>query len=68
MKEILKKDGISEERLKFAELLASLLTDFYKHITELTKFLKKEESISIEKRERLWEIAKNELFSERVEA
>ena len=28
----------------------------------------KEEPISIEKRERLWEIAKNELFSERVEA
>ncbi|MDD5689188.1 MAG: hydrogenase iron-sulfur subunit, partial [Caldisericia bacterium] len=68
VKEILKKEGISEERLKFAELLASLLTDFYKHITELTKFLKKEEPISIEKRERLWEIAKNELFSERVEA
>jgi len=68
VKEILNKEGISPERLKFAELLASLLTDFYKHITELTKFLKKEEPISTEKRERLWEIAEKELFTERIGA
>lgn len=67
VKEILFKEGISEERLRFSELLTSLLTDFYKHITELTKFLKKEEPISLEKRERLWEIADKELFLEKVE-
>jgi len=51
---VLKKHDIEEERIYFAETLASQLTDYYKGITYLMKFLKKESKpISNENRNKL---------------
>ena len=63
VKEILKSAGIDEERIKFAELLASLLTDFYKYVAELVRYTKKEvQPLTEEQKTRLNEIIENELF------
>lgn len=42
VRNILKEVGSDGERITFTELLASLLTDYYKTITNLIKFAKKE--------------------------
>jgi coenzyme F420-reducing hydrogenase delta subunit len=59
---VLEEEGVSPERIRFSELLASLLTDFYKNVTSLVKLAKKEaEPITPEQRERLGERAKGPL-------
>lgn len=67
VKKILEDEGISGERIRFSELLASLLTDFYKNVTDLVKVIRKDlEPITYEQREKLWDIAQNELFKDKV--
>jgi len=67
VKKLLEQEGISGERVRFSELLASLLTDFYKNVTEIVKLIKKDlEPIPDDTREKLWEIAQKELFAEKV--
>jgi heterodisulfide reductase subunit A len=59
---VLEEEGVSPERIRFSELLASLLTDFYKNVTSLVKLAKKEaEPITPEQRERLGQRAKGPL-------
>lgn len=42
--QVMRQLGVNENRIYFAELLASLLTDYYKAITNLLKYAKKEAS------------------------
>ena len=54
VRQILKEEGLEIERLRYSELLTSLLTDFFKHVAALAKFVKREAPlISPEIRERL---------------
>ncbi|MDI6869420.1 MAG: FAD-dependent oxidoreductase [Coprothermobacterota bacterium] len=60
VQEILKEEGAEAERLKYAELLTSLLTDFFKNVAALVKYVKREvPQISPEVRERIKERAQN---------
>jgi heterodisulfide reductase subunit A len=58
---VLEEEGIAPERIHFSELLASLLTDFYKNVTSLVKLARKEEPITTEQRERLGQRARSPL-------
>jgi heterodisulfide reductase subunit A len=60
VQQILKDEGVDPERLKSAELLTSLLTDFFKYVASLVKFVKREvPQIPPEVRERIRERAQN---------
>ena len=60
VREILQEEGLEGERLVHAELLTSLLTDFFKYVASLVKYVKKEvPPISPEVRERIKERAQN---------
>ncbi len=67
VRKILEAEGIEPDRVRYAEFITPMLSDFTQSVNFMTRYLKREvEPISEEKRKKLWENVDEKLFGEKV--